>query len=317
MAIAVPTGVKIFNWVGTLWGGQIRYKVPLLYAIGFISMFMIGGFSGLMHAAPPGDAQQQDTYFVVAHFHYVLIGGSIFALFGGLYYWFPKFTGRMTNQTLGRLGFTILFIGFNLTFFPMHWLGLDGMPRRIYTYPRGMGWSTWNLVCTIGVYIMFVAFLVILYDFLTGMRRGPKASADPWDARTLEWTIPSPPPVYNFATVPVVHARDELWFRKYPHAFHDEHEPGVPAGAHDVAVASEAEHDANLAHAHHDEHGIHMPSNSWFPLFAALGFFLGAFGLLYKILALGVCGALFGFFNVYNWALEGPGGYEIHPEVES
>ncbi|NDD28521.1 MAG: cytochrome c oxidase subunit I, partial [Proteobacteria bacterium] len=258
MAIAVPTGVKIFNWVGTLWGGQIRFKVPLLYAVGFISMFMIGGFSGLMHSSPPGDAQQQDTYFIVAHFHYVLIGGSLFALFGGIYYWFPKFTGRLTCEKMGRFGFWLLFVGFNVTFFPMHWLGLNGMPRRIYTYPADMGWNFWNLICTIGVYTMLLAFLVILHDLLNGYKRGAIASNDPWDGRTLEWTISSPPPVYNFATVPVVHSRDELWYRKYPEAFHDEAGHEAPAHGDD--------------HGHHDAHGIHMPGQSWFPLLASFGF---------------------------------------------
>lgn len=306
MAIAVPTGVKIFNWVGTLWGGQIRFRTPLLYAVGFISMFMIGGFSGLMHSAPPGDSQQQDTYFVVAHFHYVLIGGSIFALFAGLYYWFPKFTGRCTRQWLGRLGFCLLFVGFNVTFFPMHWLGLNGMPRRIYTYGADMGWNFWNLVCTIGVYVMAIAFIVILHDFMSAVRGGEPAGEDPWDGRTLEWMTQSPPRAYNFAEVPVVHHRDELWYRKYPHVFeeHDEEEQGPGAGG--------------PGHAVHDERGIHMPGQSWFPMLAATGFFIGAFGLLYKVPIVGVLGAgLCGFGSVYCWALEGTGGYEIKPEVEA
>ncbi len=154
MAIAIPTGVKIFNWISTLWGGSIRFKAPLLFALGFVWMFMIGGLSGVMHSSAPSNAQQQDTYFVVAHFHYVLIGGAIFALFAGLYYWFPKVTGRLMNEKIGVVNFVLMFIGFNVTFFPMHFLGLMGMPRRIYTYDPALGLQFWNQVSTIGSFIL-------------------------------------------------------------------------------------------------------------------------------------------------------------------
>ncbi len=311
MAIAVPTGVKIFNWVGTLWGGQIRFTTPLLYALGFISMFMIGGFSGLTHASPPGDAQQQDTYYIVAHFHYVLIGGSLMALIGGLYYWWPKVTGRLANETIGKIGFVLIFIGFNVTFFPMHWLGLIGMPRRIYTYDDGMGFNEINMLCTVGAYIMLVAFLVMIYNFVTSLKHGQPAGNDPWDARTLEWTIPSPPPVYNFEKIPVVTDRDALWMQKYPHLLHHGEE------GHEEPHAG--------GHGGHDEpgHGIHMPGQSWYPFMAGLGFLVGAYGLIYwgsagyPVLPVALLGLFFGIYNVYNWALEGIGGYEIHLAEDS
>jgi len=280
-------------------------------------MFMIGGFSGLHHAAPPGDAQQQDTYYVVAHFHYVLIGGSIFALFGGIYYWFPKITGRMTKDTLGTLAFILLFIGFNVTFFPMHWLGLDGMPRRIYTYAPDMGWNYWNMVCTVGAFIMLTAFIVIFIDLRLAMRHGAKAGNDPWDGRTLEWTLPSPPPEYNFDVIPTISDRDEFWRKKHPRLHRLTADNASQSRTHDGGASDTASHsntaDTN-SHSYHDAHGIHMPDASWFPLFAAVGFFFGAYGLLYKFYPLAIGGLLFGIFCIYNWALEGPGGYEIHPD---
>ncbi|HXE73201.1 MAG TPA: cytochrome c oxidase subunit I [Candidatus Nitrosotenuis sp.] len=342
MAIAVPTGVKIFNWVGTLWGGQIRYKTPLLFAVGFVAMFMIGGFSGLTHAAPPGDAQQQDTYYVVAHFHYVLIGGALFGLFSGIYYWFPKAFGKMlTDKPTGRLVFWLLFIGFNLAFFPMHFVGLNGMPRRIYTYPPGMGWETGNFVETIGAYIMGVAILLFFLDVLKTFRSGQPAPADPWDGRTLEWSIPSPPPEHNFDRLPTVTHRDQLWVWKHPHLAHEE-EPGEVPGheengngdGHSQQAQGHGQPAPESSAGHHDE--IHIPGASWFPLLASAGFLLAAYGLVFrKVLGhvpvpwidvvtgqlvwmhvpwLPVLGALIGVFFLYCWALEPIGGKLIVPE---
>ena len=215
MLIAIPTGVKIFNWIFTLVGGQVRLNTANLFAIGFIALFTIGGLSGIMHASPPIDTHHQDTYFVVAHFHYVLFGGSVFGIFSGIYYWFPKFTGRMLGEGLGKLNFWLLFIGMNLTFGPMHFLGVDGMPRRIYTYGPEYGWNTWNFWATIGAYITAVGILVFLWNVYKSLTDGEKAGSDPWDARTLEWSIASPPPVYNFAVLPKVEARDDFWYKKY------------------------------------------------------------------------------------------------------
>ena len=204
MLISIPTGVKIFNWIGTLWGGQIRFTTPMLYALGFIWMFMMGGFTGIMHSSPPVDAQQQDSYFVIAHFHYVLIGGSIFALICGIYYWFPKVTGKLMNDHAGKVFFYTVFIGFNLAFFPMHILGLMGMPRRIYDYSPDRGWDFYNLLSTIGSFLIALSVAVFLANILISWRQRNLAGDDPWEADTLEWLTSSPPPVYNFKEIPVV-----------------------------------------------------------------------------------------------------------------
>src|SRR4249920_306927 len=215
MIIAIPTGVKIFNWLGTLWNGDLRFSTPMLFSIGFIAMFVIGGLSGVMHAVVPSDYQQTDTYFIVAHFHYVLFGGAIFGLFAGMYYWWPKVFGRMLSETAGRLNFWLMLIGFNMTFGPMHILGLQGMPRRIQSYPASLGLAFWNLVSTIGAFVIAISVLVFLVNAITSFRKPKQMEADPWDARTLEWATSSPPPEYNFEEIPVVHSLDDLWHRKY------------------------------------------------------------------------------------------------------
>ena len=199
MLIAIPTGVKIFNWIGTMWGGSIQMKTPMYFALGFIAMFIMGGLSGVMHSSAPADLQQTDTYFVVAHFHYVLFGGSIFALTAGVYYWWPKMFGHMLDEGLGKLHFWLMLIGFNLTFFPMHIVGLEGMPRRVYTYPAGLGFESLNLIETFGALILGFSFLVFICNVIK-IDALPKvhAPADPWNGATLEWSIPSPPQEFNF-----------------------------------------------------------------------------------------------------------------------
>jgi cytochrome c oxidase subunit 1 len=214
--IAVPTGIKIFNWIATMYGGQLRFATPLLFVLGFLSMFVIGGLTGVMLAAVPIDLQVTDSYFVVGHFHYVLFGGSLFAIMAGFYYWYPKMTGRMLGERLGRLHFALMFIGFNLTFAPMHIAGVLGMPRRVYTYAADAGWTLWNQIATVGAFVLLVAFTLFFVNMILSRRRGRMAGDDPWDAWTLEWATTSPPAAYNFERIPVVRSRRPLWDMKHP-----------------------------------------------------------------------------------------------------
>jgi cytochrome c oxidase subunit I len=292
MLIAIPTGVKIFNWLGTLWGGSIVIKTPLLFAAGFVGMFTIGGISGVMHASVPVDYWQTDSYFVVAHFHYVLFGGSLMAIFGGIYYWFPKIFGRMLNDKMGQIHFWVTLLAFNMTFFPMHFLGIDGMPRRIYTYQSGMGWDFWNFEETIGAYILGLSVLFFAFNIIKSMRSGEIAPADPWDARTLEWSIPSPPPVYNFAIVPTVNSRDAFWEQKY--------------GSAKPTEAAKENLNPDPVKARH----IHMPRPSYFPLTAAIGILFMGMGMVmhgdgmaisWYVVAAGVAVLT---FSLFSWSFE-------------
>jgi cytochrome c oxidase subunit 1 len=211
MAVAIPTGLQIFCWLATMWDGRPRFQVPMLYVVAFIVTFVIGGLTGVMVAAVPLDLQLHDTYFVVAHFHYVLIGGAVFPLLGALTYWYPKITGRMMSETLGKIGFWMIFIGFQLAFFPMHIAGLLGMPRRVYTYPAGLGLEIPNLLSTIGAFVVGTAVVLFVVNGLWSLYRGAIASADPWGASSFEWATSSPPPVYNFEHIPVADSRTPLW----------------------------------------------------------------------------------------------------------
>jgi cytochrome c oxidase subunit 1 len=286
MLIAIPTGVKIFNWLGTVWGGSIQYKTPVYFALGFVAMFIIGGLSGVMHASPPADLQQTDTYFVVAHFHYVMFGGSIFGLVAGAYYWWPKMFGRLLDERLGKLHFWLMLIGFNVTFFPMHILGLNGMPRRVYTYPEGLGFEQLNRLETVGAFILASSFVVFLINVVRTWRGPRNAPADPWNGATLEWSIPSPPQEWNFAEVPTVHGRDPLWELK--------RERGGPLPE-PPRVSGQ---------------GIHLPHPSYWPLVAALGILAMMTGLM-LIHHLGPWGIIAGgailLFGVFNWAFEPAG----------
>jgi heme/copper-type cytochrome/quinol oxidase subunit 1 len=211
MSVSIPTGLQIFCWIATMWLGRPRYQVPLLYFIAFVVTFVIGGLSGVIIAAVPLDLQLHDTYFIVAHFHYVLIGGAVFPLLGAITYWFPKFTGRMMSETLGKVAFWMIFLGFQLAFFPMHIAGLLGMPRRVYTYPAGMGLELPNLLSSLGGLVVAAAVLLFVINMVISLLRGVIAPPNPWGSSSLEWATTSPPPPYNFAHIPVVGGQTPLW----------------------------------------------------------------------------------------------------------
>ena len=287
MLIAVPTGVKVLNWIATLWGGAIQFKTPLLFSIGFVSMFTLGGLSGVMHAIVPVDTQQQDTYFIVAHFHYVLFGGSLFGLMAGIYYWFPKMSGRMLHEGIGKLNFWLMFIGFNMTFFPMHIVGIYGMPRRIYTYPAEQGWDAINMFTTIGSFVIVASFLVFMINIFRSLRSGESAGDNPWNAPSIEWSISSPPPHYNFVEIPTIKSRYPLWEK--------DHSVGA-AEAH--------------GHSEEDGHNVHMPDPSFWPLVLSAGITLMAGGLLiwkwhqiFGFLVISIFG-LIALYATYRWAFE-------------
>jgi len=222
MMIAIPSAVQIFCWIATLWTGKLNFKTPLLFVLAFFFILVLGGMTGLMLASVPLDLQVHDTYFVVAHLHYVLIGGAVFPLFGAIYYWYPKITGRLMSERLGRWNFWLFFIGFNVAFFPMHWLGLHGMPRRVYTYSAEMGWGTMNAIASLGALLIAISVLLFIVNVWRSRRHGEPAGADPWGAGTLEWSMPSPPPACNFEAIPIVHVRDPLW--------EPQHDPKAVAG---------------------------------------------------------------------------------------
>jgi cytochrome c oxidase subunit 1 len=310
MLIGVPTGVKIFNWLGTVWRGSVHLTTPMLFALGFIAMFTIGGLSGVLHSVVPADTQQTDTYFVVAHFHYVLFGGLMFGVFGGIYFWFPKITGRFMNERLGKVNFWTMLIGFNLTFFPMHMVGLYGMPRRTYRYDEGLGWDFLNQLETVGAFVIALSTALLLANMIGSRVNGKPAGTDPWDGRTLEWMTSSPPPEYNFEEIPEVEARDDFWHRKYT-----EDDDGrlvrLPSGG---AVATTehggaggtAEHGEPHAEGGGDGHGIHMPSPSYFPFVLALGLPILGYGAVFRNFWFVPFGAIMLLFGMYAWAIEPP-----------
>ena len=283
MLIAIPTGVKIFNWMFTLYEGRLRLTTAMKYALGFIGMFTMGGLSGIMHSSPPVDLQQQDSYFVVAHFHYVLFGGAILGLLSGIYYWFPKMTGRFLDEKMGGRIFWIILVGFNLTFFPMHIVGAWGMPRRIFTYDAGLGWEHINQLETVGAFTIAIGVLLFIINFVGSIRNGEKAGSNPWDAGTLEWITTSPPAVHNFDITPTVYSERPVWEKN--------HGPGPG-----YALPNANEH-------------IHIPPPSIWPFFFALGVAMFLFGfLVYSISPVGLA-VVFGglavlFTSAFKWFLE-------------
>lgn len=288
MVIAIPTGIKIFNWLFTLWGGHIRFTTATLWATAFIPTFVMGGVTGVMLSVPAADFQYHDSYFVIAHFHYTIVGGLILALFAAAYYWWPKMFGRLLNEKLGRVHFWTFFIGFHLTFFPQHFLGLMGMPRRVFTFEKDAGLDMGNMLSTIGAFLMGVGVIVFVINIIATNRKAKNASSDPWDGRTLEWAIPSPAPEYNFKQTPLVRGLDAFWKEKM--AGNKEMTPAEPVGP------------------------IHMPSPSIIPLTMSLGFFVAGFGFIYSEFWLGILGLVFVFINMIIRSINDDHGWHIEKE---
>lgn len=263
MIIAVPTSIKIFNWIATIWGGKVNIKTPFLFASLFIAMFIIGGLSGVSLAIVPIDFQVTDTYFVVAHLHFVLVGGTLMAIFAGVYYWFPKITGKMLSERLGQWHVAVTSVGVLVTFFPMHFLGLLGMPRRVYTYAENQGWDLLNLVSTIGVLIIAISLILFFWNIISSLKKGQPAGNDPWDGQTLEWMTTSPPPAYNFAVIPTVKSRRHFWDLKY---FNES--------------SQSQEGEINISSEQAEIH--HVPMNSFAPLIIGIGLFFLSYGMIYS-----------------------------------
>lgn len=294
MAIAVPTGIKIFNWLFTMWGGSIKFTTPMLYAVAFIPSFVGGGVTGVMLASAAADYQYHDSYFVVAHFHYVIVGGVVFGLLAATHFYWPKMFGTMLNETLGKITFWLFLIGFHLTFFIQHFLGLMGMPRRIFTFLPNQGLDAGNLISTIGAFFMAIATLILLFNIVITSVKNQKVGNDPWeDGRTLEWAIPSPPPFYNFKQLPLVRGLDPLWIEKMEGK--KGMTPAEPLG------------------------DIHMPNNSFNPFMISLGLFVAAFGALYRedynwgVMVL-IAGMGITLLSMFVRSVKDDHGFHIHKE---
>jgi len=300
MLIAIPTGVKIVNWTLTMWGGKLRFTTAMLFAVGLIVEFTIGGLSGVTHAVSPSDTQQTDTYYIVAHFHYVLFGGAVFGISAGFYYWWPKVFGKMLSERIGKWNFWLMVIGMNLTFGPMHILGLQGQPRRMVVYPEkltGEGFFNlhfWNVVASIGAYTLATGVFMFLVNVWHTTRKGAKCELDPWDARSLEWLTTSPPKVHNFDRIPQVHALDEYFHLKYE-------EVDTDAGPRLVKVRTAkelmAEQEANA-----DTH-IHLPSPSYWPIVLAFALPIMGYGIIFSRILIAI-GAAILLLAAYAWSLE-------------
>jgi cytochrome c oxidase subunit I+III len=301
MSIAIPSGIAIFSWIATLWGTRPEVKTPLLYILGFFFVFILGGITGVMVASIPFNHQVHDTYFVVAHFHYVLIGSAVFPLFGALHFWFPKISGKLLDEGLGKLSFWLTFIGFNLTFFPMHISGFLGMPRQVYTYRAGLGWENWNLLSTVGAFVMGLGAVMTLVNILASVRRGEDAGPNPWGAGTLEWAAPSPPPPYNWEELPRVTGRYPLWTddehgrpdpdEDHQHILEEDMFPQEPERRETPGTRlldSRLERNAILAGA------------SIFPLFAALSIAVAAIGSLLTLWLVPV-GVGMAYVSIVGW----------------
>jgi len=293
--IVIPSGIQIFAWIATVLSGRPVLKTPFLYVLGFIVVFVIGGLTGVMFAAVPFDQQTTDSYFVVAHFHYVLFGGAVFPILAGIHYWLPKMSGRMYNELAGQVSFWLVFVGFNLTFFPMHVSGLLGMPRRVYTYPDGLGWDAYNLLSTIGAFVLAAGILVIVLNVLWTLRRGAPAPADPWGGNTLEWSTSSPPQHFNFPVIPIVRSADPNWDvdDRRQDALRLERGELVLADGHQTLATTVLEGEA-------DEE-LHMPSESIWPFVLALAFSVVFVGLLLDLHGLAIFGCVLVAGAIAGW----------------
>ncbi|MFF4777189.1 cytochrome c oxidase subunit I [Microtetraspora fusca] len=303
IVITIPAGIQIFSWLGTMLLGRVVLAVPMLWALGFILVFVLGGVTGVMFAIVPFDQQSTDSYFVVAHFHYVLFGGAVFPIIGGVFYWWPKFTGRTTSVRAGLWSFWLVFAGFNLTFFPMHIAGLLGMPRRVYTFAPGLGWDAWNLLSTAGAYLLALGLLVTLSTLLYSLRRGAPAPPDPWGGETLEWATASPPPTHDFAVIPTVYSLHPLWDQRTLDSFHEESRSPlhVQADGHDVLRTTELDAEPQL--------GVEMPEDTPVPFVAAFGLLIAFTSLLLGGYLAAIAGAaVFGFSLMWwLWPRDRPG----------
>ncbi|MEH7387970.1 cytochrome c oxidase subunit I [Bacillus sp. JJ1521] len=293
MAIAIPTGIKIFNWLFTMWGGSMKFTTPMLYAVAFIPSFIMGGVTGVMLGSAPADYQYHDTYFVVAHFHYVIVGGVVLAVFAATHYWWPKMFGKILNETLGKITFWLFLIGFHLTFFIQHFLGLMGMPRRVFTFLPNHGWEIGNLISSVGAAFMAAGVLVLLYNVVITSIKGEYVSGDAWgDGRTLEWAISSPPPEYNFAQLPLVRGLDAFWVEKMQGK--KEMTPAEPLG------------------------DVHMPNSSFLPFMISFGLFVAAFGFLHHpdgvswSVPVMIIGGIITFGSMFLRSIIDDHGYHIH-----
>jgi cytochrome c oxidase subunit I+III len=300
LLITVPSGVQFFAWIATMWKGTVKLTTPMLFAIGFLLIFLLGGISGVMVAVLPFDWQVTDSYFVVAHFHYVLNGAVVFPIFGALYYWLPKMTGRMLSERLGKISFWTMFIGFNVTFFPMHILGFLGMPRRVYTYDSGLGWGVLNMISSLFSVVFAAGTLLTLYNIWRSLKHGELAGPDPWGADTLEWATASPPPDYNFEAIPVVASRHPLWDQKpLPVA-----RSGTVDATRSLGSTGALERSTALTSGLRAEPAdqFPIPEESILPFLLAVGIAVVFVGLLVKVELVGVLGVVLGVGGLLTWA---------------
>jgi cytochrome c oxidase subunit 1/cytochrome c oxidase subunit I+III len=299
LIITIPSGVQFFAWIGTMWKGVVHFSTAMLFAIGFLLIFLLGGITGVMVAVLPFDWQVTDSYFVVAHFHYVLNGAVVFPIFGALYFWLPKMTGKMLDERLGKISFWTMFVGFNVAFFPMHILGFLGMPRRVYTYDSGLGWSGLNLLISIASFVFALGTLLTLYNFVRCQLRGAAAPPNPWDADSLEWATTSPPPEYNFAAMPVVTGRHPLW--DDPPAAIETVGDGPETRALGVRGAIEKQMPVSEGLDARPQDVLGIPSPTYLPFLAAVGVGLLFVGLLVQAAVVGVVGVLIGAAAIVHW----------------